>query len=355
MSTTADLRGLLHYVPIFRGKTFVVDVRWDLLTTAGQAEFVLDICALQSIGVKLVIVSSEDELDRVLDWAVEHEFRSSVLTGSYSGSDVAKVLERGQAAMMPRQGSLLSAGLLKLSTDLDAAKVIAVADFVLKASRGDVVRFLTVKEAEQLPSNLTAEHQSLLDHAVAICRGGVDRVHLLDGGEPGVILKELFSNEGVGTMVYAGVYRQIRTLKEEDISELLGLIGRSVKRTHLVPRTYEEVAESLEDYAVIEVDGNVLGCVALYCYERVGEIACLFVKQNHEGTGYGKDLVDFMEQRARDLGMESIFALTNTASKFFEERLGFQPIALESLPVERRESLVSSGRNSLAYCKNLSS
>lgn len=349
-----DLRGFLHYVPIFRGRTFVIDVAWEKLATASQAEFVLDLCALQSIGVRLVVVSSSEELESLIDWVVEHEFRSSVLDAASEVSEIARVLERGQAAMLPRTGEIISEKLMQMSALLEAAKTIVVNDFALKNNAGEVLRFLTIEEASSSPYKLSKEHQRLLNMAVNTCRAGVERVHLLDGtGEPGVVLKELFSNEGVGTMVYGGLYRQIRMLREEDISELLGLIGRSVRRTQLVPRTYEEVLESLDDYAVVEVDGNVLGSVALYTYEDEGEIACLYVKKTHEGTGYGKDLVEFMEQRALSMGMKRVFALTNSASQFFESHLGYQSIALEEIPKKRRDALAESGRNSLAYAKDL--
>ena len=121
----------------------------------------------------------------------------------------------------------------------------------------------------------------------------------------------------------------------------------------LVPRTYEQVLDSLNDYAVIEVDGNVLGCVALYVYDEIGEIACLYVKQSHEGTGYGRDLVEFMEKRALKLGLSSVFALTNSASNFFEKKLGYCKVSSETLPMLRRDSLALSGRSSQAYLKEL--
>lgn len=346
-----DLRGFLHYVPLFRGKTFILDVDWNGLSTSARAELVLDLCALQSIGVQLVIVASTEELENILDWALEHEFRTSVLTSGLNGPAVARVLARGQAAMVSRDRGLFSENLMALARDLSVAKVIIVNDFSLRDDSGEVLRFLTADEAGDNLAHLSASHGDQLEMAVEACRSGVDRVHLLDGSEPGVVLKELFSNEGVGTMVYGGVYRQIRMLKEEDISELLGLIGRSVRRTQLVPRTYEQVLESLSDYAVIEVDGNVLGCVALYAYEDVGEIACLYVKQTHEGTGYGKDLVEFMEKRALKLGLTSVFALTNSASTFFEQKLGYHQVAIDTLPKVRRDSLASSGRSSQAYLK----
>ena len=351
--SATDLRGLLHYVPQFLGKLFVVDVDWMVLSESSQAEVVMDLCALQSIGVRLVLVSTEQELESIIDWAVDHDFRSSVIADGATVERINDVIERGQAALLKRESQLLSAKLIEVAVGLAASKLIALTDFQPLEEKGQQLKFLRVREIKELTSQLTGKEQQLLDAAASACDSGVERVHLLDATMPGALLDELFSNEGVGTMVYGGTYRQIRILKEEDISELLGLIGRSVRRTHLVPRSYEQIAEALEDYAVMEVDGHVVGCVALYQYGDVGEIACLYVKQSHEGTGYGADLVSFMEARGKERGILSVFALTNRAAKFFTEQMGYRTFAVDLLPLERLKELHDSGRNSQAFIKDL--
>ena len=355
MSASAtDLRGLLRYVPQFRGKLFIVDLEWSQLTESAQAEIVMDLSALQSIGVKLLIVSSAPELDDFLDWAVEHEFRSSVIVEGPSVERLRGVIDRGQAALVKREDTLISQSTIDYAVALDAAKIISLSALEPIVQLGEPVKFLRVQEIEELVPTLANQEKALLESAAAACVAGVDRVHLLDARLPGVLLDEIFSNEGVGTMVYSGSYRQIRLLRIEDISELLGMIGRSVRRTHLVPRTYEQVADSLNNYAVMEVDGHVVGCVALYEYGDLSEVACLYVKQTHEGTGYGADLVLFMEQEAIKRGMSKIFALTNRAARFFTEELNYKPMPIADLPKKRFLQLQSSGRNSQAFIKDLS-
>lgn len=348
-----DLRGLLHYVPQFRGKLFVVDLEWGLLSESSQAEVVMDLSALQSIGVKLLIVSSAKELEDFLDWAVDHEFRSSVITDDTSVERVSDVISRGQAALLTRESGMLSAELIKSAVQLGAAKMIALSDFKPLIENGQQLKFLRVTELDNLSLKLSTKENQLLKSAGESCDAGIERVHLLDATVPGVLLDELFSNEGVGTMVYGGSYREIRLLKEEDISELLGLIGRSVRRTHLVPRSYEQIVESLNDYAVMEVDGHVVGCVALYAYGDQGEIACLYVKQSHEGTGYGADLVKFMEQQAKRRGLKQVFALTNRAARFFTEQMNYEVLTVDMLPYSRLQALQNSGRDSQAFVKQL--
>lgn len=350
---STDLRGLLHYVPQFRGKLFVIDIEWSLFSEASKAEIIMDLTALQSVGVQLLVVSSSEELDDFVDWATDHELKLSSVIDEMDARFVQQVLERGQAAILQRRGDLLDSVLRSLAVTLSAKKMITLTDFQPLKKDGDELKFLRVSEIEGLDIELGAKQRMLLENASTACQLGVDRVHLLDGRIPGVLLDELFSNEGVGTMVYSGTYRQIRLLKEEDIPELLAMIGRSVKRTHLVPRSYEQVADALNDYAVMEVDGHVVGCVALYDYGEVGEIACLYVKQSHEGTGYGADLVRFMHEQAQQRGMKRVFALTNRASKFFTESLLYSEMNVADLPKERLDQLESSGRDSRAFLYSL--
>ncbi|MFC4991313.1 GNAT family N-acetyltransferase [Rubritalea tangerina] len=351
--TATDLRGLLHYVPQFRGRVFVIDLEWSMMNEVAQAEVIMDLVALQSIGVQLVVVAGVEEMEGIVDWAVDHEFRSAVVKESEGEDRVLDVLGRGQAVFYERNGGVISANVVQLSVAIQAVKLIAVSDFKPLETQGGQLKFLRVSEISGLGGSFSAEERAMLEVAAQACSAGIDRVHLLDGNEPGVILDELFSNEGVGTMVYAGQYRQIRMLREEDISEMLALIGRSVRRTHLVPRSYEQIADSLGDYAVMEVDGHVVGCVALYLYEGQAEIACLYVKQTHEGTGYGADLVRFMERRAAELGVTRVFALTNRAAKFFTEQMGYESYAIEGLPRERFAELEESGRGSQAFVKEV--
>lgn len=343
---STDVRGFLHYVPYFRGKTFVLDLDWGVLGESAKAEILMDLSALQSIGVRLVLVLSEQCLDDFLDWSVDLELRtSSVKDGSVGGA--SEVMGRGQVALMERDGGILSGSLVELAVGVGAAKIIVLSECDALTSGGEVLKFLRVAEVGEVDGGGDME---LLGRAVDACSKGVKRVHLLDARQPGVLLDELFSNEGVGTMVYADNYREIRPLREEDVSELLGMIGRSVRNTHLVPRTYEEIASHIGDYAVMEVDDHVVGCVALYRYEGIGEVACLYVKQAHGSTGYGADLVTYMEAEARKKGVPAVFALTNRAAEFFE-RLGYVEMSADDLPAERLGVLRASGRDSRAFLK----
>jgi amino-acid N-acetyltransferase len=171
-----------------------------------------------------------------------------------------------------------------------------------------------------------------------------------------VLIDELFSNEGVGTMIHADSYREIRPLREEDIPELLGMIGRSVRRTKLVERTYEDIQSRIEDFHVMAIDDNVVGCVALHEYpaEHTAEVACLYVKLQHEGRGYGIELVHYAEKIAKEKEIPQVFALSNRAADFFTGKLGYTAATVNDLPEKRRQQYEASGRDSLVFRRSIS-
>lgn len=153
-------------------------------------------------------------------------------------------------------------------------------------------------------------------------------------------------------MVHTDAYREIRPLREEDIPELLAMMGRSVRAAHLVPRDYEQVAERLADFLLMSFDDNVVGCVAVHRYQNheLGELACLYVKESHEGHGYGAQLVAAAETKGLEEGLQGLFALTNRAAKFFEGQ-GYEKREMDLLPPKRRQQLAASGRNSEVWAK----
>ncbi len=308
-----------------------------------MAEVLLDLISLQRIGVKLVVAYSGVAQEDLLDWAAELEFKLSVATVETASA----VLARGQAALVSRHGAI-DEQLVSLALEVQANKVLYLGggdDYPAEWSGA-----LSLDDARDL---LTDSHEKAY-WAVQAVERGINRVHLLDGKMLGCLSKELFSNEGVGVMIYADSYQEIRALSQEDIPELLAIIGRSVRAQHLVPRGYEEVEQQLGDYFVMTIDGNVVGSVALHSYgDSICELACLFVKESHKGLGYGNELVSFAEGEARERGFSQIFALSTDAGGFFERQLHYEPVALDRIPSQRYEKLIESGRQSVALIKNL--
>lgn len=352
-----DVKAVLQYVPLFRGRIFVVVFDEGLLPEPAVAETLLDLLALQQIGVRLVIGVLGGGVDEFADWATELELRFDRAAAG-PGEDVCvascrEILDRGQAVLIDGRGrEAIDPALFEVARDLGAAKFISLVNSPGVLHEGAPLHAVAVGEAKRLAERGQVEGASLLAGAAAACEAGIPRVHVLDGRQQGVLVDELFSNEGVGSMVHTDAYQEVRALREEDIPELLAMVGRSVRAAHLVPRDYASVGKKAQDFLVLSLDDNVVGCVALHPFGQVGEVACLYVKQSHEGLGYGPVLVKAAEERARALGIGRVFVLTNRATEFFVH-LGYEEVDQEVLPAERCERLETSGRASVVLEKRL--
>jgi amino-acid N-acetyltransferase len=330
-----------------------------LLPEPAVAETLLDLAALEDLGVKLVLGVLGGDLKDLYDWTLECEIMAarvkSPISSQAAVAEVKEILARGQSAVVDASATgPLDAPVVDFALGLGVSKVIALLEEAILID-GQPVHAIRAAEAGELArSGAAVEGRGLLLAAAEACGRGVPRVHVLNGRRQGVLVDELFSNEGVGTMIHADSYREVRPLREEDIPELLGMIGRSVRRTRLIARTYEDILPRIADYRVMAIDDNVVGCVALHEYPDSGcaEVACLYVKQAHEGRGYGVDLVQHAESMAKERGIPRVFALTNRAADFFRERLGYSQGTPDDLPPERRAQFLASGRDSLVFLKS---
>lgn len=194
---------------------------------------------------------------------------------------------------------------------------------------------------------------SKLECAARACRQGVPRAHLLDGSVNEALLTEVFSHEGIGTMVYSNEYQQIRRVFKKDVRGVMALIRQSVKSEELIRRTRSEILEHLEDYWLLEVDRSPVACVALHAYpeDKSGELACLYVSKSHENQGYGRKLMAFIEGLAAERGMQRLFALSTQAYNYLQQKGGYAEAGIDILPAVRREKYLSSARNSKILIK----
>jgi amino-acid N-acetyltransferase len=192
-------------------------------------------------------------------------------------------------------------------------------------------------------------------HAVAACRAGVPRVHVINGKVDEGLLAEVFSNEGIGTLVFANEYRQIRKARKRDARSLHQLIQASVDREELLPRSRAAIERHIDDYYIFEVDRHPVACVALHVFpaENKGELAALCVRPTHEDQGIGRRMVQFVEDRARELGLDTLFALSTQTFNFFRSKAGFSEGTPDDLPAVRREKYEQSGRRSKVLLKSL--
>jgi amino-acid N-acetyltransferase len=190
----------------------------------------------------------------------------------------------------------------------------------------------------QLPEpNKPGNTSFYLRHCVRACEGGVERSHILPYAADGAILQEVFTHDGIGTMV---VDEKLETLHEagpDDVGSILALIEPFENDGTLVKRSRTEIERDIGNYTVIEHDGVIFGCVALYPYPeaRTGEMAALTVSPDVQGQGDGERLLKRVEQRARAMKLESIFVLTTRTMHWFIKR-GFQQVDAEWLPDGRK-------------------
>ncbi|MEO5913176.1 MAG: GNAT family N-acetyltransferase [Luteolibacter sp.] len=359
MAQQSDVREVLQYIPQFRGKIFFVLIEAGILPEPAVAESLLDLAVLEDLGVKLVLGVLGGDLKDLFDWTLECEIMaarvSHPITDQLAVKETMEILARGQSAVIDASATgPLDFPVVDFARRIGVAKIITLLEDAILID-GAPAHAIRAADAESLVGRTDTAGAALLLAAAAACKHGVPRVHVLNGRQQGVLVDELFSNEGVGTMIHADSYRLIRDLREEDIPELLGMIGRSVRRTKLVERTYEDIQSRVEDFHVMAIDDNVVGCVALHEYVEEGcaEVACLYVKQAHEGRGYGIDLVRHVEKIARERGIPRVFALSNRAADFFTGRLGYIPATVEDLPRKRREQFEASGRDSLVFSLRL--
>jgi amino-acid N-acetyltransferase len=245
----------------------------------------------------------------------------------------------------------------ELAEALHAAKVIYLsADTRLPA--GDTLpRQLGIAEAEDICKQRKgtdgANLFSKLDYGAKACRQGVSRVHILDGRINEALLDEVFSNDGVGTMIYSNEYQQLRKIFKKDVRAIMSLIRESMESEELVRRTRADIIDRMQDYWVLEIDGKLMGCVALHVHDDAGELACLYVRKDHENEGHGRKLMAFTETLAREKGLKRLLALSTQAYKYLQIKGGFREAGPDVLPPARRKKYEADGRQSKVLVKNL--
>lgn len=241
---------------------------------------------------------------------------------------------------------------VEVAEALQAMKVIYLGARDGVEVAGALVQQLSIAEAEDLVKKRRAQLDpgtvSKIEHGARACRNGVPRVHLLNGNTDEALLAEVFSTEGVGTMIYGNDYQQIRRIFKKDVRAVLALIKSSVEHAELVKRTRAELVAQLDDYWALEVDRQLVACAAVHFYPEAqkAELACLYVAKAHEGQGYGRKLMAFAEQLAAQKSVKHIFALSTQAFNYFQQKGGYVEVTPDELPPERRKKYDASGRNS---------
>jgi amino-acid N-acetyltransferase len=243
------------------------------------------------------------------------------------------------------------------ASELQADKLILMTEGPeLRDGRRHQISQLSLIEATALLNSgrqLTGDTLRHLEHALHACRHGVNRVHLVSRRREGALLLELFTRDGNGTLITAETYEGLRAATIDDVGGILGLIMPLENEGILVKRSRELLEIEINHFHVIERDGTIIACAALYPAEdgKFAELACLAVHEDYRNQGRGDTLLKAIEDKAVRCGIEELFVLTTRTAHWFRER-GFLPGDISQLPA-RKQSLYNYQRKSRVYIKRL--
>ncbi len=248
-----------------------------------------------------------------------------------------------------------------VATAIKADKLIFLCDSGgLIDKKGNHIDALTVEEAAQLIAKKvkqSPEVARVLPDAMQACRNGVGRVHFLDRAQDGAMLMELFTRDGVGTVMTRAPLARLREATAEDVGAVLNLIAPLEADGTLVKRGRERIEMEIGRFSLLDHDGLIVGCAAFYPLSKKrgepmsAELACLAVMPEYRRAGYGDQLRSHIEARAKKMGIKRLFVLTTRTAHWFVER-GYSEIELDALPQARRE-LYNYQRRSKVLVKSL--
>jgi len=421
-----DLRGILHYIPQFREKVFIIAIDGAIVADDNFGNILLDIAVLRSLNIHIVLVhgagnqiqSLADKLhEPITNWdgtgitdaatlrivimaanGVTHEILEglslnnlraahtnsveAVPLGIIKGVDyqhtgkvhqvdvelLRTLLAKGVVPVIPPVGFDGNGNTYRLNSDavaVEVARELGAVKLMFIATRnglefdGKLVSQMPVRELEHAlktaPEKFTPDMLSKARHALQACQGGVARVHVISGEVDDGLLAEVFSNEGIGTLIYANEYQAIRPAMRKDIRHIMSLIKPAIQGDQLLKRTRKGVEKNISEFYVFEIDGNIVGVCQVQPTRELkrAELACLQVSPAHEHRGIGSKLANYAETVAREAGCDNIFCLSTQAFTFFQHKLGYREGQPDDLPPARREKYDQSGRNSKILIKGL--
>lgn len=399
---TDSIREVFLYLRRFQGNCFVIKIDYPLLESATFPSLIRDLAQLHKLGIKILIVAgARKRIDEVLSrYGVENSMMGPVRISSpeampfikMAAFDVANrimtlltaydisavignwvrartlgvldgidymntgkveriltgrlrdLIDDGVVPIFPCIGWSGSGEPYNVSSN-EVASVLAGAVsaeklFFVSQRPGGWPSRMTVSEVDGFISGRDDDYESvdILRSARDTCRGGVNRVHIVDGSKDGVILQEVFSNLGAGTMVYANEYERIRKIRLEEIPDALRIMEPWVQAGHLVERNDRTLTAEIDTFYVFEVDGVLHGCGGLRPWDaKTAEITGIAVDEQFVELGIGRRMSEFLIETAKAMGFREVFVLTTQAFDWFRQ-LRFEQGDLNRLPEERRKT-----------------
>jgi amino-acid N-acetyltransferase len=282
---------------------------------------------------------------------------------------LGELIDRQIIPVLPPIGFGPDGKSLRLNSDLLAAEVAEA----LQATKilflgpvagleidGEFRREISLEALQQIareaPARIDPAVQSKALHAIKAIETGTPRVHILDGRIFDGLLNEIFSNDGVGSLVYGNDYQQIRRARKGDVRLIYNLTRNAVRREELIHRTQQAIEKNIEQFYVFEVDENIIACVTLYFYPdspRVAEVGSLYVMPFYHNRGIGRKMVEYAGMVAKERGADTLLALSTQNFGFFTNVCGFEEASKEALPEARLRTYDESGRNAKVLRKPL--
>ncbi|GHB92671.1 amino-acid N-acetyltransferase [Cerasicoccus arenae] len=423
----SDLRGILEYVPMFRGQVFVVAIDGSVVDDDNFGNVITDLAVMKSLHIRIVLVhgigrqlktlseergipisdayGSAPTDDATLKLATKasaevgqslvrqltrHNLKCA-LTNSIRATEVGvlggvnhqhtgkvdkidfdvikSLLERDIVPVFSpicfdRDGDPLrvNSDLLatELATGLQASKLIFLTPHAGLMIKGETLVNLPLGELQNTlkkhPQDVDTRLLSKAKEACIALEGGVPRAHILDGRVFSGLLTEIFDKVGLGTMIHANDYQQIRVARKKDAQGIYQILRNAANRTEaVVQRTRQEIEQHIDTYYVYVVDESIIGCC---CLQKLAgtqsvELAAVLVQPFYQGKGVGKKLAEFAVQEAQRLGYKKVIALSTQSARFFQDVAGFEEGSPKDLPKTRREKYEKTKRGSKVLVRKL--
>lgn len=292
------------------------------------------------------------------------DFQHTGVVRKVDAESIRDLLSRGNIVLVSPTGFSPTGEAFNLTTE-DVATSIATAihadKLILMVGvdgvrvHGERVQDLSAQRAQSLIQNreVDAEDVYNLGFAIRALKDGVDRVHILNYALDGGILTELFTHDGMDTMLSTEDMEALREATVDDVAALVKLLEPFEAEGILVKRPREKIEREISHFTVLEHDGFIYGCAALYPYPEaeIGEMAAVAVHPDYQGAGDGDRLLRRIEQRAVEAGLKRIFVLTTRTAHWFIKH-GFEEASVESLPIEKQR-MYNWHRRSKIFIKTL--
>ena len=339
----------------------------DLAVRASARVTHLIIEGLTANGLKAALTNSIRSIPLGILRGVDHQFTGRVdridrdFMQQLIGSGVVPVVNPigfdRDGKPLRINSDLLAA---ELAESLQATKIVYLSPYLGLEIGGKLQHDISVdalsKVIEAKPESINEPMRSKAAHAVKAIGTGTPRIHLLDGRELDGLLAEIFSNEGVGTLIYGNEYQQIRKATRRDVRAIYNLTRSGMKREELRQRSQQAIEKVIDEFFVFEIDENLTACISLHIFPEkpdVAEIGSLYVMPFYHDRGIGKKMVDFACMTAKERGAATVLALSTQAFSFFTSVCGFEEADKEVLPESRLKSYEESGRNSKILIKKV--